>query len=94
MLARTRLKLRNAEKSISFMQDQHAKTLEGLHQEIDKLQKKNARKFSPIIILMIKYDTSRPGVWLYILNTLILDMTHCRFDIPTDNEWWDINRSR
>lgn len=46
MLARTRLKLRNAEKSIEFMQEQHAKILEDLHQEIDKLQKKNARKFS------------------------------------------------
>ena len=49
MIARTRLKLRNAEKSISFMQEQHAKTLAGLHQEIDKLQKKNARKFYYIL---------------------------------------------
>lgn len=42
MLARTRLKLKNAESSINFMQEQHAKTLEDLHKEIEKLQKKNA----------------------------------------------------
>ena len=44
MLAQTRQKLRNAESSIAFMQEQHAKTLEGLHHEIQKLQHKNARK--------------------------------------------------
>lgn len=43
MLAQTRQKLRNAESSIAFMQEQHAKTLEGLHHEIQKLQHKNAR---------------------------------------------------
>lgn len=42
MLARTRLKLKNAESSITFMQEQHARTLEDLHKEIEKLQKKNA----------------------------------------------------
>ena len=42
MLARTRLKLKNAESTISFMQEQHANTLEELHKEIEKLQKKNA----------------------------------------------------
>ena len=45
MLAQeTRQKLRNAESSIAFMQEQHARTLEGLHEEIQKLQKKNASK--------------------------------------------------
>lgn len=43
MLAQTRLKLKNAETSIAFLQEQHAKTLEGLHKEIEQLQKKNAR---------------------------------------------------
>jgi hypothetical protein len=46
MLARTRLKLKNAESSINFMQEQHARTLEELHKEIEKLQKKNAGMFS------------------------------------------------
>lgn len=45
MLARTRLKLKNAESSISFMQEQHAKTLEDLHREMEKLQKINASKY-------------------------------------------------
>ncbi len=44
MLAQTRLKLGNAESSIVFIQEQHAKTLEGLHKEIERLQKKNASK--------------------------------------------------
>ena len=39
-------KLKNAESTILFMRDQHAKTLEGLHDEIHKLQKKNASKLS------------------------------------------------
>ncbi len=47
MLARTRLKLKNAESSISFMQQQHARTLEDLHKEIERLQKKNASMFPP-----------------------------------------------
>ena len=42
MAAEIQLKLKNAESSIAFMQEQHAKTLEGLHQEIQKLQQKNA----------------------------------------------------
>ena len=46
MLARTRLKLKNAESSISFMQEQHARTLQDLHMEIEKLQKKNASMLS------------------------------------------------
>lgn len=46
MLAHARLKLKNAESSISFIQDQHTKTLEGLHHEIQKLQQKNARQYS------------------------------------------------
>lgn len=46
MLARTRLKLKNAESTISFMQEQHAKTLEDLHKEIEKLQRKNASMIS------------------------------------------------
>ena len=44
MLAQVKLKLKNAEGSIAFMQEQHAKTLEGLHAEIQKLQRKNARE--------------------------------------------------
>ena len=43
MLAQgTRQKVKNAESSILFMRQQHARTLEGLHEEIHKLQKKNA----------------------------------------------------
>jgi hypothetical protein len=44
MLARARLKLKNAESSIAFIQEQHTRTLEGLHQEIQQLQQKNARQ--------------------------------------------------
>ncbi|CAI8010073.1 Coiled-coil domain-containing protein 92 [Geodia barretti] len=43
MLARARLKLKNTESSIAFIQEQHTRTLEGLHQEIQQLQQKNAR---------------------------------------------------
>lgn len=46
MLTRARLKLKNAESSIAFLQDQHTKTLGGLHHEIQRLQQKNARQFS------------------------------------------------
>lgn len=45
MLARTRLKLKNAESSIAFLQEQHAKTLEDLHKEIERLQKKSASEY-------------------------------------------------
>jgi len=45
MLAQTRLKLKNAETSIAFLQEQHGKTLEGLHSEIQKLQKQNASEY-------------------------------------------------
>ena len=46
MLARARLKLKNAESSIAFIQEQHTRTLEGLHQEIQNLQQKNARQLT------------------------------------------------
>ena len=46
MLAHARLKLKNAESSIAFIQEQHTRTLEGLHQEIQKLQQKNARQLA------------------------------------------------
>jgi len=42
MLAQTQVKLKNAESSIAFIREQHARTLEGLHKEIQKLQQKNA----------------------------------------------------
>ena len=45
MLTQARIKLKNVESSIAFIQEQHAKTLEGLHQEIQKLQQKNASKY-------------------------------------------------
>ena len=45
MLAQITQELRNAEKSIKFIQKQHAKILDDLHQEIDELQKKNVSKF-------------------------------------------------
>ena len=45
MLSRARVKLKNVESSIAFIQEQHAKTLEGLHQEIQKLQQKNASEW-------------------------------------------------
>ena len=44
MLAETRMKLRNAESSIVFLQTQHAEILQGLHTEIQTLQQKCARK--------------------------------------------------
>ena len=44
MLAETRMKLRNAESSIAFLQTQHAEILQGLHAEIQTLQQKCARK--------------------------------------------------
>ena len=46
MSAEIQLKLKNAESSIAFMREQHAKTLEGLHKEIQKLQQKNASEIS------------------------------------------------
>ncbi|XP_071509290.1 coiled-coil domain-containing protein 92-like [Diadema antillarum] len=42
MAAPIEVKLRNAESSILFMQQEHAKTLQALHQELHKLQKKCA----------------------------------------------------
>lgn len=39
-LSEARLQLQNAESSILFMQQEHAKTLQGLYSEITKLQKK------------------------------------------------------
>ncbi|XP_077995800.1 coiled-coil domain-containing protein 92-like [Glandiceps talaboti] len=39
-MASAEVQLRNAESSILFMQQDHAKTLQGLHTEIQKLQKK------------------------------------------------------
>ncbi|XP_054748794.2 coiled-coil domain-containing protein 92-like [Lytechinus pictus] len=42
MAAPVEVKLRNAESSILFMQQEHAKTLQALHQELHKLQKKCA----------------------------------------------------
>lgn len=42
MAAPVEIKLRNAESSILFMQQEHAKTLQALHQELHKLQKKCA----------------------------------------------------
>ncbi|XP_038057296.1 coiled-coil domain-containing protein 92-like isoform X2 [Patiria miniata] len=42
MAAPVHVQLRNAESSILFMQQEHAKTLQGLHQELQKLQKKCA----------------------------------------------------
>ncbi len=36
------MKLENAESSLMFMQEQHSRTLEGLHLEIQRLQQKNA----------------------------------------------------
>ena len=44
MLAETRMKLRNAESSIAFLQAQHAEILQGLHAEIQTLQQKCARE--------------------------------------------------
>lgn len=43
MLAQLRIKLKNAECAVAFLQTQHAKTLEGLHNEIQKLQIQNAK---------------------------------------------------
>ena len=51
MLAETRMKLRNAESSIAFLQTQHAEILQGLHAEIQTLQQKCARKFCNAITL-------------------------------------------
>ncbi|XP_033626996.1 coiled-coil domain-containing protein 92-like [Asterias rubens] len=42
MAAPLTVQLRNAESSVLFMQQEHAKTLQGLHQELQKLQKKCA----------------------------------------------------
>lgn len=39
-LAQARVQLQNAESSILFMQQEHAKTLQGLYAEINKLQQK------------------------------------------------------
>lgn len=42
MAAPIEIQLRNAQSSILFMQQEHAQTLQGLHQELQKLQKKCA----------------------------------------------------
>lgn len=44
MLAEARMKLKNAESSIAFLQTQHAEILQGLHAEIQMLQQKCARE--------------------------------------------------
>jgi len=46
MLADTRMKLKNAESSIAFLQAQHAEILQGLHAEIQTLQEKCAREWT------------------------------------------------
>lgn len=58
MLAQARLKLKNAESSMAFMRDQHAKTLGGLHEEIKQLQRKNASKFCIAIKIKDNYIKS------------------------------------
>ena len=76
MLAQATLqKLRNAESSLVFMREQHARTLEGLHEEIHKLQKKNASEFNRGLIFclappwkrawvpIIKSSRARTGRW-------------------------------
>ena len=40
MAAPVEIQLRNAQSSILFMQQEHAQTLQGLHGELQKLQKK------------------------------------------------------
>ena len=47
--------LSTRDSAVSFLQEQHAKTLQGLHSEIQKLQKKCASK---LIILYIMYYSS------------------------------------
>lgn len=59
MLAHARIKLKNAESSIAFVQEQHAKTLKGLHHEIQKLQQKNARQFQKSVLYLPRYHTHR-----------------------------------
>jgi len=53
MLAEARMKLRNAESSIAFLQTQHAEILQGLHAEIQTLQQKCARKLHDAISLTV-----------------------------------------
>lgn len=55
MLAHARIKLKNAESSIAFVQEQHAKILKGLHHEIQKLQQKNARQFQKFVVFPTRY---------------------------------------
>ena len=50
MLAEARMKLRNAESAIVFLQTQHAEILQGLHAEIQALQQKCARKLYDAIM--------------------------------------------
>ena len=61
MLAQATLqKLRNAESSLVFMREQHARTLEGLHEEIHKLQKKNASEFNLSLFCLLPLERE-PG---------------------------------
>ena len=41
----THLLRQSTDSSVTFLQEQHAKTLQGLHGEIQKLQKKCASEF-------------------------------------------------
>ena len=48
--------------AVSFLQEQHAKTLQGLHSEIQKLQKKCASKFFNIDVSITNCST-RTDIW-------------------------------
>ena len=57
----TTSELSSRESSVAFLQAQHAKTLKGLHEEIQKLQQKCASMFSSqfhnILLYCYLYDT-------------------------------------
>ena len=49
------MRLRNREVSILFMQQEHATTLKGLHEEIEKLQKRCSGKYNNCFNEMYRY---------------------------------------
>ena len=69
MLAQsTHQKLKNAESSILFMREQHAKTLEGLHDEIHELQRKNASELT----FVKRFAESQPNCGGYRFRQLVV----------------------
>ena len=88
-LADTRLQLQNAESSILFMQKEHAQTLQGLHAEISKLQKKCGGWFTSCVIFQPLSLTASYGIIFFILCISIF-----RNDVQVGDERYEFDYRR